>query len=261
MPDRFFVDKPIPKTFPEHLMLEGAESHHLIHVLRAKPGLEVVLFDGFGDEYPAVVRRVERQRVAFEVLSRQEIDRELPFDLVLGVALPKGERQKWLVEKAVELGVKRLIPLKTCRGVAQPSEQALARLRRSVVEASKQCGRNRLMQIDEPQTFEAFVEKSAGAGHRFLAHPDANRVARGQSHGKNYAELFRPMAADPEGSNAATPTGALLAVGPEGGFTNEEVLAATAAGWQAVDLGPRILRVETAALLLTAIITAHGRWG
>ena len=92
-------------------MLAGAEAHHLIHVLRAKPGLVVTLFDGGGAEYGAHVVRVGRSEVELAIDERRESDRELPVRLTLGVSLPKQERQRWLVEKAVELGVARLVPL------------------------------------------------------------------------------------------------------------------------------------------------------
>ncbi len=158
MSDRYFVDEPIS---PGRVVLAGAEAHHLIHVMRAAPGRQIVLFDGRGAEFPATVKQVGRSDVELSVTAREEINRELPIDLTLGVALPKGERQKWLVEKAVEVGVTRMVPLRTERGVAQPVEQALSRLRRAVIEASKQCGRNRLLQIDEPQHWPDFLEAAA----------------------------------------------------------------------------------------------------
>ena len=110
MSDRYFVDEPIS---PGSVVLAGPEAHHLIHVMRAAPGLRVVLFDGSGAEFTAVVQKVGRNEVQLSVLSREEVNRELPLDLTLAVALPKGDRQKWLVEKAVELGVTRIVPLRT----------------------------------------------------------------------------------------------------------------------------------------------------
>jgi 16S rRNA (uracil1498-N3)-methyltransferase len=228
MADRYFTDEPIS---PGRVTLAGPEAHHLIHVMRAAPGTRVVLFDGHGAEFPAVVQQVGRSQVELSVVSREEVDRELPIDVTLGVALPKGDRQKWLVEKAVELGVTRIVPLRTDRGVAQPVEQALLRLRRSVIEASKQCGRNRLLQIHEPQSWSDLVEQTANVPCRLLAHPHSDSFAGGE-----------------------LPDRVLLAIGPEGGFTGEEVALAIAAGWHTVDLGPRILRVETAALTLAALI-------
>jgi 16S rRNA (uracil1498-N3)-methyltransferase len=233
MSERYFCDEPIS---PGRAVLDGPEAHHLIHVMRAAPGLQVVLFDGSGCEFPAIVQRVGRNEVELDVLAQEQVDRELPLDLTLGVALPKGDRQRWLVEKAVELGVTRIVPLRTQRGVAQRVEQAVARLRRAVIEASKQCGRNRLLQIDEPQSWLNFVHTSAGVPCCLLAQP--NGFHKG-------ATLPIPD---------ERPDRVLLAVGPEGGFADDEVAAALSAGWHTVDLGPRILRVETAAIALAAMI-------
>jgi 16S rRNA (uracil1498-N3)-methyltransferase len=169
------------------------------------------------------------------VLSREQIDRELPLDLTLGVALPKGDRQKWLVEKAVELGVTRIVPLRTQRAVAQPVEQALTRLRRAVVEASKQCGRNRLLQLDPPRPWPDFVA-IAGASCRLVAHPGGDR---------NLHSLLSSISGD-----------VCAAIGPEGGFADEEIALALATNWHLVDLGPRIIRVETAALMLAGVIAS-----
>jgi 16S rRNA (uracil1498-N3)-methyltransferase len=184
----------------------------------------------------AVIEKVARSSLELTVLSRSQVDRELPLLVSLGVALPKGDRQKWLVEKLVELGVNRLIPLETARSVSQAGPQVLDRLRRTVVEASKQCGRNRLMEIVPPQSWNDFVAQSGGAACRLLAHPQ---------------DRNQPTAGLPLGHS---PKSACLAVGPEGGLTADEVDLAAAAGWQLVDLGPRILRVETAATLLVALV-------
>ena len=168
MPDRYFVQTLITG---EQVSLTGPEAHHLINVMRARQGAKVILFDGSGLEFLARVEQLGRSDVELTVLGREEVDRELPFVLTLGVALPKGDRQKWLVEKAVELGVGRVIPLKTQRAVAQPVQQALDRLRRSVIEASKQCGRNRLMEIAEPLEFSDYVDATRHQPCRLLAHP------------------------------------------------------------------------------------------
>jgi 16S rRNA (uracil1498-N3)-methyltransferase len=212
--------------------------------MRVRGGETVVLFDGSGREFAARVERVGRQEVELAIVSRQEADRELPLEIELGVALPKGDRQAWLVEKAVELGIAGLTPLKTQRGVAQPVEKAIARLRRNVIEASKQCGRNRLMQIHEPRSWEEFLRGAAAADSRsemlrLLAQPG------GQS-------INDVLAATRGGSHVGA---AWLAIGPEGGFSDSEVQSAIESGWQVIDLGPRILRVETAAVLLAAVVS------
>ena len=230
MPDRYFVESPIAGP---HARLEGAEAHHLAHVMRAKPGERVTLFDGSGAEFEARVETVGRSSVELSVLERAEVDRELARRITLAVALPKGDRQRWLVEKATELGVARLVPLVTSRGVAQPVEAAVARLRRAVIEASKQCGRNRLMEISQAVGFAEFVRQEARGTERWIAQP-------GDTVGDEHPRL------------AAQSRDLIVAIGPEGGFTEEEVRAALDAGWKSLDLGPRILRVETAAIAVVA---------
>jgi 16S rRNA (uracil1498-N3)-methyltransferase len=232
MTDRYFSDAPIAS---DRVILAGPEAHHLIHVMRARPGAEVVLFDGSGAEWQARVEQVGRAEVRLAILARREIDRESATQFTLGVALPKGDRQKWLVEKVVELGVHRLVPLLTTRGVAQPTGGALDRLRRSVVEASKQCGRNRLMEIADPLAWNDYLTVSGSAALRLLAHRQSEN---------NRSRDFPKLNVSKQ---------VFAAVGPEGGFTDDEVSSAIAGGWQCVDLGPRTLRVETAAIALAAI--------
>jgi 16S rRNA (uracil1498-N3)-methyltransferase len=238
MSERFFSSQPIGG---DRVALGGAEAHHLLHVMRAAVGDSVTVFDDSGAEFTAVVEKSARSEVELRILSRNEISRELPFQLSVGVALPKGERQKWLVEKLTELGSTELVPLATKRGVAQPTGPALERLRRTVIEAAKQCGRNRLMRIADSQVWgdwvsSASVPKAESAERRFVAHPGGIPLSQ--------VELSSPMSTR-------------LAIGPEGGLDDEEIGAATAAGWQLVDLGPRILRVETAAVALAAVLTLH----
>jgi 16S rRNA (uracil1498-N3)-methyltransferase len=237
--DRYFSDSPIEG---DSAALAGPEAHHLIHVMRGTPGTRLILFDGRGAEFLAEIERIDRSEVRLSILDRQEIDRELPFALTLAVALPKGDRQKWLVEKAVELGVSRIVPLKTSRSVAQPVQQAVTRLDRSVIEASKQCGRNRLMEIAQPQFWPDFIGNTHDAPIRILAHPGSGSKDEPAADGRSVRDN---ASGDP----------VLLAIGPEGGFATDEVAMATAAGWTLVDLGPRILRVETAAVALVAMAT------
>lgn len=234
MPDRYFASEPIAG---EVARLSDEDAHHLMHVMRARPGQEVIVFDGSGAEWLAAVTRLERSTVELRLLDRREVDRELPIELTLMVALPKGDRQRWLVEKAVELGVSRLVPLTTERGVAQPVEKALARLRRTVIEASKQCGRNRLMKIAVPLTAaEAFSAPRVDGALRASLDPSGRQ------------SLQALLAGD----GAGKPRSICFAIGPEGGFSGDELRLAEANQWPVVHLGPRILRVETAALCAAA---------
>ena len=161
--------------------------------------------------------------------------------LILGVGLPKPDRQRWLVEKATELGILRLVPLASERSQIRPSPAALEKLRRAVVEASKQCGRNRLMEIAAPQELYAFFASETERGMRLIAHPGGQRFAPA------IRALFR---------SAAPPPSIHLAIGPEGGFTAQEIELAHSRAWSTIDLGPRVLRVETAAIALAAAIVA-----
>lgn len=227
MTHRYFISAPIEGS---QATLSGDEAHHLVRVMRVGPGDEVRLFDGSGREFRAQVQQVGRNEVQLDVLEGHTVDRELAFRLTVGVALPKGDRQRWLVEKLVELGTTRLVPLTTRRGVAQPGAKALERLRRAVIEASKQCGRNLLMEVAEPSVWADFVAEHPEG---WVAHPGGV-----------------PLPALETGTEQQ----ATLAVGPEGGFDEDEVAQARQAGWRCVDLGPRILRIETAALFLVSAV-------
>lgn len=249
MSERFFSLEPIAG---ERVTLAGPEAHHLLHVMRAAVGTPVTLFDGGGAEFAGVVESVRRAEAVVRIVERREIDRELPFELIVGVALPKGDRQKWLVEKLTELGVTNLVPLITQRGVAQPTASAAERLQRSVIESAKQCGRNRLMKIAEPAAWGEWV----GMNVRFMK-SDLRFAEQGATAGSNAA--IERIVAHPDGvpigemklqRNAAV----VVAVGPEGGFTDDEINTPAAAGWRKVSLGARILRVETAAVALAAVV-------
>lgn len=232
MSERFFLGTP-PRE--GRAVLDGDEARHLTRVLRARIGDEVVLFDGTGTAWPARVAGVHRDRVDLETTATL-VDPPHPGPAVtLAVALPKGERQKWLVEKLTELGVDRLVPLVTARGVAEATASARARLERGVIEACKQCGRNRLMEIGEPQSLSSLLA-AVGDAELIVADPGGKPLAH-------------PRAAGVAG-------GVLALVGPEGGFTPEELAAATAAGAVRTTLGPHILRVETAAIAVAALLTS-----
>jgi 16S rRNA (uracil1498-N3)-methyltransferase len=229
MPRRCFSEAPITDA---HATLAGSEAHHLLHVLRATPGMVVTLFDGSGAEFDSEVAACGRSTVDLAVLERREVNRELPFPLTLGVALPKGDRQRWIVEKAVELGVTQLVPLVTERSENQGGDK----LGRYVIEASKQCGRNRLMEIADPQRWSDWL----------AAIPPGVAAAP-----------VRTWIADPAGraltaSDLAHDRPALIAIGPEGGLTNEESAEAAETAWELIGLGPRILRIETAAVALVS---------
>jgi 16S rRNA (uracil1498-N3)-methyltransferase len=222
MADRFHVTSELT---PGLLTLRGPEANHL-SVSRIRVGETVTLFGGDGREFPATVVEITRRDVTLDVAEGRPVSREAARRVVACVALPKGDRAQFLVEKLTELGVAELLVLETARTVVHPGEAKVEKLQRYVVEASKQCGRNTLMSVRGPLLWVHAVREPTLPETRWIAHP---------------------------GGPTDLPSGAFaFAVGPEGGFTDAEVQAARDAGWQAIGLGPRILRIETAALVLAA---------
>ncbi|HEY3968771.1 MAG TPA: RsmE family RNA methyltransferase [Planctomycetaceae bacterium] len=232
MSRRFFVRGPLRAGT---LHLAGPEAHHLVRVLRIGVGQSVVLFDGGDFEAPADVTGVEPGGVELVVHEPRVSRTEPAVDLVLAVAVPKGDRFGWLVEKATELGVRRLVPLVTERSVVVPGPGKLEKMRRTIIEASKQCRRTRLMELAEPAEWPAFLLQEPAAGNIWLAHPGGAPFDCGQIYDAGRV---------------------VVAVGPEGGFTEAEVELAASRGAALVSLGPRVLRIETATLVLAALITA-----
>jgi 16S rRNA (uracil1498-N3)-methyltransferase len=234
MSERFFLATPPVDGRAE---LVGDEARHLARVLRAAIGDAVAVFDGRGSEWPARVTSIGRDRVVLEV-GPPLAAAAPPLPLTLAVALPKGDRQKWLVEKLTELGCARLVPLVTTRGVAEATPAAIERLGRAAIEACKQCGRTMLLEIAPPATLAAVLAARDPGALALVADPAG--------------EALGPLLAGHAGT-------VLALVGPEGGFTAEELTAAEAAGCRRASLAPHILRVETAAIALAAgMATASG---
>jgi 16S rRNA (uracil1498-N3)-methyltransferase len=222
------------------LVLTGDEAHHLARVRRVGAGTLVEVFDGVNPmAWPARVVASSPREVELEIDGEPIVGREPAVALTLAVALPKGDRVDWLVEKAVEVGVSRLVPLRTERSVVDPRDAKLDRLRRRVVEASKQCGRNRLMEVAAPIAWDAFRGGVAGGAARLIAHPAGVEPGAWPSLERDRSRL--------------------LAVGPEGGWSDAEVEAAVDDGWTPVGLGPILMRIETAALVGAALVLLGAR--
>lgn len=217
------------------ITLDGPEAHHLAHVLRLTPGACVELFDGRGGVAAARIAQVRKRDVEL-VVEQHRLDSPPSPEIVLAVAVPKGERFDWLVEKATELGVARLTPLVTERSSVDPRDSKLDRLRQLVIAACKQSGRNHLLELSPVQSWRDFVAAAATDAPWMLADPT----------GPPFHAGLLP----------ATTARRTLAIGPEGGWTADELALADAAGAVRVSLGATILRIETAALALAALL----RW-
>jgi 16S rRNA (uracil1498-N3)-methyltransferase len=222
------------------IVLEPEPSHHLARVLRLGVGDSLVLFNGDGGEYPGEITAIDKKSVTVETGARCELNCESPLDIHLGIAVSRGERMDWIVQKSTELGVRSLTPLFTEHsGVklsADRADKKIQHWQKIAVSACEQCGRNRLPTIYPVQTLNLWLE-STEAERKFVLHHRAERNA---------------------GAGNAPATIALL-VGPEGGLSEQEIEAAEQAGYASMSLGPRVLRTETAPL--AAITLLQGWWG
>lgn len=243
MSERFFVP-----AIRDVTRIEGAEAHHLLHVLRAREGERVTLFDGSGREAVAEIVALRRSEVETRTLEARDVDRELPVRIEFAMPLPKGDRAGFLVEKLTELGVARLTPIVTERSVSSAAGSAKAekpeKLLKRSIDACKQCGRNRLLEIGESIPFAEILTKDPGAV-RWIA--DAQGSPAHRTAARAFAD--EPIA-------QAEPLKVVVLVGPEGGFSLEELAQTKDANWQPVSLGRTILRMETAAIALAAVIAA-----
>lgn len=229
MAERFYISQ--PPVDEATAVLEDDQAHHLVRVMRAKPGDPVVLFDGIGTQYEATILEVSKKRVTLAIESTTRVDDPNQPEIMVACALPKGDRQKFLVEKLVELGANRLIPLKTSRSVSEATDKAIERIRKQVIEASKQCRRSWLMQVEPQETMDTLLLKfDSFEGHRVVADPYAT----------SHDLLFQD-------------TACVIAIGPEGGFSDEESQQLVEGGWTKVCFSPNVLRVETAAAAAVAI--------
>jgi 16S rRNA (uracil1498-N3)-methyltransferase len=228
--DRFYIPE-----FSENSRLEvdGSEAHHMLRVMRMTAGTEIEIFDGKGQAASARIDHVTRKSLIISIGRLNSPARELPFQLEIGVALPKGDRARYLVEKLTELGVSCIVPLITARSTVRDSGGAWEKLNRYVIEACKQCGRNQLMLVRAATRIEDCLAHAAEFDSRLVLHP----------------ECPRPF--DTKDLRASGSTS--LLVGPEGGWTSHEMERMVAAGWQPRQIGERTLRTETAAVAVAAL--------
>ena len=232
---RFFVDAPL--TAGESLRLPAAVAHHALRVLRLRNGAPVVLFNGRGGEYAASLLIDDGDTMA-RIEAHDPIDRESPLKITLIQALVAAEKTDWIVEKAVELGVDRIVIAPTRRSVvrldARRGERRLQRWREIVLSACCQCGRNRVPEVDFLASFEDALTSLPAGQPRLMLMPSAGS---GLPH-------------------ALPGLGVALMVGPEGGLSEDEVHRAAQAGFIATRIGPRTLRTETAGLAALAALQA-----
>lgn len=223
----------------DRVRLDADEARHLRRVLRLRPGAVVEATDGTGRLYTIRLVELLAEGGWGAIEARAEPERESPCAITLAQAILKGDRMSWLIQKATELGVARIVPMETARVVARPAIGAATRhtrWERIAREAVKQCGRVVVPVIDRPRSLVE-VAHAVAAGH------DVAWILW-----EGGGQTLTAAAAE-----TASPARLLLLVGPEGGFTPEEIAVAEGAGARLVSLGPRILRAESAGLTAVAL--------
>ena len=222
------------------VILEPEPAKHVARVLRLTAGAQLVLFDGNGGEYPAEITAVDKKRVQVLTGAHRPADCESPLSIHLGIALSRGERMDWIVQKTTELGVASLTPLTTehtgVKLVGDRAEKRILHWRQVAISACEQCGRNRPPTIKPLSSLQDWLATTE-AQYKFVLH--------------HRAQAAHPM--------QSPPNDIALLIGPEGGLSDDEIHAAERADFASLRLGPRVLRTETAPLAALAILQA--RWG
>lgn len=236
---RFYV---APETFSGNLVtLDDEEAHHARSVLRLRAGDDASVFDGEGREIAATVAEISKRQVILTLGEEIGGGLESPLSLTLSAALLKADKFEWVIQKAVELGVTRIVPLVTeyteVGAVRGASDNRLVRWRRIALDATRQCGRRVLMKLDDPMVFGAALAADGSAARVLFAERGAGGWRDGEGR----------------------PVSATAYVGPEGGWADREVREAGEKGCRLVTLGPRILRAETASVVAATLLQAA--WG
>ena len=227
-----------------HVELPEPVARHAVRVLRLPPGAPMILFDGRGGQYLAHIERIERDRVYAELAGWQDVECESPLSITLVQALQAGDKMDFTIQKAVELGVRDFVPVESRRSVlrlaGERAAKRVAHWQGVVASACEQCGRNQVPLVAPLSRLDQWLARPAPEGLRLLLAPDA-------------AVSLHAIPRQ---------TSIQLLIGAEGGLDPQEIAAAAQVGFQAVRLGPRVLRTETAGLAaIAALQTLWGDWG
>ena len=216
--------------------LEADAGHHLVRVLRLPVDARLVLFNGDGSEYFAHIANIEKKQVIVAIDRVEVAERESPLTIHLGIAVSKGERMDWVIQKATELGVARITPLQSGRVEVrlhgEREEKKIAHWRAIAVAGCEQCQRNRIPAIDTVQPLSTWLAETQADAKLVLHHRSADALL----------------------DTAAKPHSVALLIGPEGGLSDDEIALAERSGFHSLRLGPRVLRTETAPLAALSVL-------
>jgi 16S rRNA (uracil1498-N3)-methyltransferase len=236
---RFYI-KPNSKK-GDKIYVDGEEAHHILDVMRLQKGERVTAFDGTGKEYTGTIKDVVKKGVTIEVEETKEISTSKDYNITLAQSIPRKEKVEYIIEKATELGVDRIIPMTTRRTVVKLKKEKIAakqkRWEKIAREASKQSGRNIITKIEKPVKFEDVLKKTRDYDLAIM--PSVGHMER---------QALKILLSGFSGSSI------LVFIGPEGGFDPAELDAAVHHGIKFVSLGENILKCDTAALATIAMI-------
>ena len=237
---RFFVK---PEQLEEGMArITGGDVHHIRHVLRMRPGEEILLSCGDEWEYTCRIVSLEEQEILAQIVDAQKPGKELPSKIYLFQCLPKGEKMEWIIQKAVELGVYQIYPTVSSRCIMKldrkKAANKTARWNAVAASAAKQSKRMIQPEVAEPCSFRQALETASGLDIRLIPYERAD----GMQGTRKILERVRP------GDSVG------ILIGPEGGFEEREVEQAREAGFEPITLGRRILRTETAGLTALSIL-------
>ena len=239
---------PSPRIFCDARLGPGAQfalsddaANHIAKALRLSAGDALVVFDGRGGEYEAVIQRVDRGRVDVKTGAFRDVERESPVEVGLVQGLPEADKMDWILQKAVELGAAWVQPVVCDRSVVRLSGDRAARRQshwqRVIIAACEQCGRNRVPALGATLAFRDWAAQASDA-RRWMLMPGAGETLVAQPRPDGPVQLL---------------------VGPEGGLSERELDIALTVGFKPLSLGPRVLRAETAPL--AALATVQSLWG
>ncbi len=240
----------IPRIYIDQDLRHGREvrlpdqaGEHVARVLRLDRGAPLILFNGDGREFDATLASLAKHAVTAEIVGVREAGRESPLKLTLAQGIARGEKMDWILQKATELGVARIVPIVTERTEVKLDEERagrrMAHWTQVIAGACEQSGRTRLPALEAPQRMDRWLAALADtAALRLALMPEGDATVQQFPHVDN---------------------GAILAVGPEGGFSENDMALLKQAGFHGLRLGPRILRTETAGL--AALAALQSRFG
>jgi 16S rRNA (uracil1498-N3)-methyltransferase len=244
---------PPQKLTSDQITIDNENARYLSMVLRVKPGEIITIFDGSGHRYICRILQIHKKEVVVEMIKKEPYSAEPPVSISLAQGLPKSDKMDLIVQKSTELGVSRIFPIITERSQIKHTGK-VERWRKIALSASQQCGREKITEIEEPVEFAKFlsglhiVNEDNNAANVIPAKVGISHPTIIFSEEQKEINLKKIL------NNLTTSNNIVLLIGPEGGFSGEEVSAAVEKGFIEASLGPRVLRTETAPIAAISII-------